>query len=104
LRIAAHAVPVLAGVHERISKGVFAGGLTKNEAFLASELEVDPSLDLSVVRALHDPQTSGGLLVVLPREKGEAFVAAARAAGMPHAALIGEIEPKGRAAVAVAAR
>jgi selenide,water dikinase len=46
------------------------------------------SLDL-----LFDPQTSGGLLLAVPRERGPAMLSALRAAGDGAAAIIGEVTP-----------
>jgi len=47
-----------------------------------------PSLDL-----IFDPQTSGGLLVTVPRERAPAMLRALRAAGDGAAAIIGEVAP-----------
>jgi len=45
-----------------------------------------PALDL-----LFDPQTSGGLLLGIPAERGAALLQALRAAGDPAAAVIGVV-------------
>jgi selenide,water dikinase len=42
---------------------------------------------------LFDPQTSGGLLLAVPRERGPAMLNALRAAGDGAAAMIGEVAP-----------
>jgi selenide,water dikinase len=42
---------------------------------------------------LFDPQTSGGLLVAVPRERGPAMLSARGAAGDGAAAIIGEVAP-----------
>jgi len=42
---------------------------------------------------LFDPQTSGGLLLAVPRERGPAMLTALRAAGDGAAAIIGEVVP-----------
>lgn len=101
LRLACGAIPVLPGVREFLAEGVYAGGLVKNERFLAAEVQADPGIDPASLQALYDPQTSGGLLVTLPPGSAPAFVREARAAGMKDAAAIGTVEPQGRAAVAI---
>ena len=100
IRIDAASVPLLPRVRGYIEEGVFAAGLTNNEAYLAKEVAA-PGVDPVTLRALYDPQTSGGLLVALPRGRAAAFVDAARAAGMPYAAVIGEVAERGGAVVEV---
>ena len=45
------------------------------------------------LRLLFDPQTAGGLLFAVPRERGPAMLDALRAAGDGAAAIIGEVAP-----------
>jgi selenide,water dikinase len=42
---------------------------------------------------LFDPQTSGGLLLAVPRERAAAMLSALRATGDEAAAIIGEVAP-----------
>lgn len=61
-------VPVLGGAVEAWGKGATNDGLTRNREYLASL--VDWRTDNETTRALMcDPQTSGGLLVAVPRER-----------------------------------
>lgn len=104
LRLDAAAVPVLPRVREFIEEGVFAAGLANNERFFERDVDADPGIERAALRALYDPQTSGGLLVALPPDRAESFIAAARAEGLPRATIVGEVMPRGRAPVEVAAR
>ena len=45
---------------------------------------------------LHDPQTSGGLLIALPKEEAGPLVAELRSGAYPDAAVIGEVVPSPR--------
>mmetsp|Transcript_7483 Transcript_7483/g.25508 ORF Transcript_7483/g.25508 Transcript_7483/m.25508 type:complete len:98 (-) Transcript_7483:107-400(-) len=42
---------------------------------------------------LFDPQTAGGLLATVPVARAAACLEALRAAGYPHAAVVGEVTP-----------
>jgi selenide, water dikinase len=61
-------VPVHDGVLELIAREVFAGGLRANREYLLPRFSATPEPEPRVL-ALFDPQTSGGLLFALAREK-----------------------------------
>jgi selenide,water dikinase len=88
-------VPVLAGARQAMSGGIASSLQAVNERVLA-ELDArgfepsDPS-----VRLLLDPQTSGGLLAGVSRERVETCLAELRAAGYRSAAVIGEVGAPG---------
>ena len=94
--IDAPAVPFLAGTAELASAGMIPGGTRSNHAF------VDPHTDWGELPELErmmlaDAQTSGGMLIAVPRERVAALRAALEARGVP-AAEVGGIEagPAGR--------
>jgi selenide,water dikinase len=72
LRVEAGALPALPGALDAARAGVSTAGTTNNKAFAVAEIgEVAPEL----VELAYDPQTAGGLLVSLPRDKGPALEA-----------------------------
>ena len=75
LEIDAAAVPLIDGVLALVSGNIPGGGRT-NAAHFGPDLRVAAELDSDLVKLLHDPQTSGGLLVSV----GSAHAAAAEAA------------------------
>ena len=94
--IDAPAVPFLAGTAELASAGMIPGGTRSNHAF------VDPHTDWGDLPELEqmmlaDAQTSGGMLIAVPRERVAALRAALGARGVP-ASEVGGIEtgPAGR--------
>jgi selenide,water dikinase len=89
--IKAPQVPMLPGALEYASAGIITGGARRNREGLAGRLQVDPAIDGALEHVLYDPQTSGGLLVALPRAAAEAMVDQLRVDGLP-AAIIGRIE------------
>ena len=87
------ALPALPGAVALLGRGIRSTAHPENaRARRAMLVEPDaarqPSLDL-----LFDPQTSGGLLLAVARERGPAMLGALRAAGDGAAAIIGEVVP-----------
>jgi selenide,water dikinase len=89
------AIPVFGLVPECIKKGVFGGGVERNEAYASCWVHTLDGADKSNLTVLYDPQTSGGLLVSLPEAEGHSFVAAMRARGHNAVSTIGRIIEKG---------
>jgi selenide, water dikinase len=69
-------VPLLPGALEHARAGVLPGGLGRNrEFFVADEyVTVAAGLDEALANLLFDPQTSGGMLFVLPAEAARALL------------------------------
>jgi len=91
LVIAAHAVPLLAGVLPLVEGNVPGGGRT-NQSHFAGRLIVRDGVDPLLVTVFHDPQTSGGLLAAVSPEHAPAARAAFAASGVD-ARAIGSVEP-----------
>ena len=69
LELDAEALPLLPGVREVAAAGVRTGGDRRNREFAGPHVDADGVAD-DLVAIAYDPQTSGGLLVSLPAEKG----------------------------------
>lgn len=67
-------VPVLDGVGELLSEGMWAGGSQRNLRSLADDLVTE--IDIELVKPLVDAQTSGGLLVALAEDDVEGYLSA----------------------------
>jgi selenide,water dikinase len=79
IRIEAQRLPALDGALEAARAGVSTAGTRNNRAYAPVETDaVAPEL----VELAYDPQTAGGLLVSLPREKGPALEAEFAAAAL----------------------
>jgi selenide,water dikinase len=57
------------------------------------------SLPFATQELMFDPQTSGGLLIAVPPCEAEELIRRIRAAGDEHAAIIGEIAPRGECVI-----
>ena len=97
LEIEAGSVPLLPGVRALVNGNVPGGGRTNAQHFGAG-VRFAREIDLEIVQLLHDPQTSGGLLVAVDRSAAEAAAAALRAAGAA-AHQVGRVLPDQRCRV-----
>ncbi|HXF99015.1 MAG TPA: selenide, water dikinase SelD [Gaiellaceae bacterium] len=85
----AAALPALPGALELAGQGVRTGGERRNREYARPHVEgrVDPAREALA----YDPQTAGGLLVSLPRERGPVLEAAFHAEGL-FLARVGRVE------------
>jgi selenide,water dikinase len=79
VQVRAEAVPLLSGARGLVEKNVPGGGRTNVEHFAAG-LSVGRELPDDLVQLLHDPQTSGGLLVAVAPDRAPEAQAAFDAA------------------------
>jgi len=89
--ISAGSIPLLPGVVELAASGVVPGGTRDNFAFTAPSAEYDERLSTTKRLVLSDAQTSGGLLISVPKGKAEALVRRLRSSGVSDATVIGEV-------------
>jgi selenide,water dikinase len=97
----AGALPVLDGAEALAAQGVTTGSTRGNREAGVGHLESDGPLPPVLDQILHDPQTSGGMLVAVPGDRADALVDAMRAAGATRAARIGEVLATGPAGLQV---
>jgi len=84
-------LPALPGSLEVARAGERTGGDRRNRDFAATHVQLAGGVPDDVVALAWDPQTSGGLLVALPKERGAVLQAAFDAAGH-FLARIGSVE------------
>jgi len=90
-------LPVLEGAEETVAAGILSSLQPANVRLrraLRNQAEVAEHPRYPLV---FDPQTAGGLLASVPAARAEACVAALRALGYPHTAIIGRVEAQGEA-------
>ena len=88
--LAADALPALPGALHAAERGVRTGGDSRNREFAVGAASVEGTSEAAAALA-YDPQTSGGLLVSLPEEKG-VLLAAAFASRSLFLARVGRVE------------
>jgi selenide, water dikinase len=100
LRIRLADVPFLPGV-EAIVTGNTTGGGATNKTHFGAQIDLASSVDATRAALLYDPQTSGGLLATVRPDALDRIRRALTDAGV-RAAVVGTVEPRQRALVAVA--
>ena len=89
--IRAREVPVLEEARPYIQARYSCGGSNRNRAYSDGRVQIADAVTEEERMALHDVQTSGGLLLAAPPEACESLVADLRGGGDVHTAVIGEI-------------
>jgi selenide,water dikinase len=84
-------IPFLAGARRYAVQGIFPGGAFDNKKHFEPNVEFAGSIDAPNQMLLFDPQTSGGLLLGVPPEKLDSFLARAEELDQPVWA-IGEVQ------------
>ncbi len=82
LQIHLPCVPFFQNARKYAHAGFFPGGSADNRMFYGPRVEFAPTIDEYAQMLLFDAQTSGGLLLMVPREKWEDFVVDAGESGV----------------------
>lgn len=92
------AVPYFSEAKDYAEMGMIPGGLHRNRDFRKNMVEMDAKVPQYLQDILYDPQTSGGLLIAVPKAKAARLLKKLRSEGVKEAAVIGEVvsTPKGR--------
>ncbi len=90
--LAYDAIPFYPGAYDMYQKGQTTGSNKANRKLVTkSPLQVQKTLSRSQEELLYDPQTSGGLLLSLPKGQAEKLLQELSSAGIDWAAKVGEI-------------
>jgi selenide, water dikinase len=77
-------IPLLSGARGYAEKGIFPGGAFDNKNYYEKNVKFSESMDEPAQMLLFDPQTSGGLLFGMAREKLSAFEIRAQELNQPY--------------------
>ena len=89
-------LPLLNGAIENAAAGFIPGGLYRNKKYVGERCVVGKNIKREIADLVFDPQTSGGLLISLPRSEAEQMVLEMRKSGITSASIVGEVIPGGR--------
>jgi selenide,water dikinase len=94
-------VPLMKGVDDLARMGMLPGGAHTNREFYGERVIFDPDVPPHLIDILFDPQTSGGLLIAVSREKVNKLLDTMVEQGVENVSIVGEIvsTPKGKIVV-----
>ena len=84
-------IPLLPGVMDYATAGMFSGANERNADYSAERSEIADDVDEAMRAVLYDAQTSGGLLFTVPESAAAATIDALHAAGLEQVACVGRI-------------
>lgn len=82
-------VPLLPDVLDLISEGMLTRGDKNNRKYVGETVHFDENVKRETQSTLFDPQTAGGLLISLEKDRAEKFISE-----FPDAVIIGEVKTK----------
>lgn len=101
IELYASKIPVLAGAREQAEMGIIPKGAYDNMTYVQDYVTVEDGIEEVVTDIMHDPQTSGGLLVSLPEAEGEKLLAIYEDTLDTPFALVGRVVKKGEKPIIV---
>jgi len=75
--------PLFPGALELAQRGIFSGASKRGRTTLGADVEIARGLEEARVGLLFDAETSGGLLIVIPEDSGDALERELRARDLP---------------------
>ena len=93
IRLHSKALPLMDEALDMAEMGIIPSGAYRNMDYVKPHLAVLPSAQQALLDLAADPQTSGGLLVALPREQAERLLSLLRPFA-PWSAIVGEVSAR----------
>jgi selenide,water dikinase len=91
MEISSSAVPCFPEAPEFATQGLCPAGLHRNREFYSPSVKMSGDVPVNIQDVLYDPQTSGGLLILIGPDKAESLLGEIRQAGITGAEIIGKV-------------
>ena len=101
LAFRASAIPVFDGALEFAAKKMFSGAYKQNQELLDGLVDLPANFDERLHRIIYDSETSGGLLMAVSPEKGDALLADLKSRGVSSAVEVGFVAARSKALLKV---
>lgn len=86
-------VPYMKNALELAKAGIIPAGAYANIEHIKCRSKISPHVPEEMSDVMHDPQTSGGLLISMPQKEAEKFLASIKKS-LPYSCAIGSFSPK----------
>lgn len=93
ISLESNAIPILPDTRDLAKIGIIPAGAYSNRNYLLGEVATDATIPLDLLDALYDPQTSGGLLISLPKKEAKRLLLDLKGE-MEGAEIIGQVLPQ----------
>jgi selenide,water dikinase len=93
-------VPLISGALELVSAGLLTGADKTNREYVGEDVEIAADVDVNLVKLFYDPQTAGGLLLSISKDKADDLLTELRR-NYPRAEIIGRVTERGKKAIVV---
>ncbi len=97
-------VPLLPGVMECASQGIFSGAVERNRESSGGRVTAAEGVEAAMLDVCFDAQTSGGLLIAVPEDRARALIERLHERGVREAAVIGKVLAGGPGRITVRTR
>jgi len=91
---------LLAGALDLAAADVITGADITNRQYVGEDIEIASQLDPNLLRLFFDPQTAGGMLLSISKEKADSLLSALRK-NYPRAEIIGRVSEREAKAILV---
>jgi selenium donor protein len=100
IEIDSAAVPLLEGALELVSEGMLTGADKTNRQYVGEDVRIVDSVDENLVKLLFDPQTAGGMLIAVGKDRSSELLSELKQ-NYPQVGIIGRVQPRGERSVEV---
>ena len=93
-------VPQIPGALELAAQGLLTSGDKTNRLYVSDDIEIGGEMDENLLRLFYDPQTAGGMLISISRERANDLLARLHKT-YPQASVIGRVTVRGSHSIVV---
>ncbi len=93
-------VPQIPGALELAAQGLLTSGDKTNRLYVSDDIEIGGEMDENLLRLFYDPQTAGGMLISISRERANDLLARLHNT-YPQASVIGRVTVRGSHSIVV---